>query len=218
MPLRRYLRDDFRFILFCDLFQAKYSSPTQKREAMQILEGAVEFFGVNGLNSNSLSSIAKRCGVSKSKLLRYYAGKEELVLESVKYTRFLYQSYVVEESSGKPSSVETLEKYIESSVRWPSYFPNHVALWLAFLRVCSLKPHYREINTQSVEVGYSRVLHIIETGQKNGEFSPGDLESKCRAIHHMLTGLILSLNTETDTRLEKEIDEIKRRVFSILGC
>ncbi len=206
MSIRKYLKDDMNFVLFSEIYY-RYSSPKAKREALNILNGAIELFARKGFQTTTLSMVAKRYGSSTTKVLYYFGSLEELRLSAIKYTRYLFQSYVVEQMEKGATPRDKFLIYFECCLTWPRYFGNHTSLWVSFLHLCTLDDKLKAINTAAVIVGSDRLTELIRAGKQMGEFACDDEKQSARMIQSLLTGLLLSNASEEHDQTNSDLNE-----------
>lgn len=189
------MKNDIKFVVFSEIYQ-RHSAPKSKREALSILSSAIELFGKKGFNTTTMSMIAKHYGTSTTKVSYYFGTLPELQTSAIKYTRYLFQSYVVDEMSKKKTSLEMFNCYFTCCITWPRYFESHTRLWISFLHLCTLKEELRAINTQAVDVGFLRLVELIQLGQESGQFICKDERKVAKLIQTLVTGLLLANASE----------------------
>jgi len=193
--MRKYLKDEIRFLLFSEIYD-RHSSPKAKRQALNILDSAIELFAKKGFHATTKKMIARHHGCSESLVTNYLGKLEDIQMESIKYTRYLFQSYVVDEMTTKTTYTEMFKCYLESCILWPNHFQNHTSLWISFLHQCTQDPQLKRVNTIAVEIGFERLTELIRLGKEAGEFTYVDLELTAHSIHLIITGLLLSNASE----------------------
>lgn len=209
MAIRNYIVDDFRFLIFSEIYN-KFNSRSQKRTSFNILESAIECFSKSGFQHTTLAMISKKAGVSKATILNHFSSLSEIQLTSFKYIRLLYQSHVLKEIESEKSAEVIFYKYFHSALKWPNYFPKHSTVWISFLHHSRLNSDSKNLNSEAVAIGFRRLKEIILMGIKSNEFTCEEktIESIARSIHHCLTGLILAQATEQRELIEKEAENI----------
>ncbi len=195
MALKKFIKDDLRYILFSQIFE-DLGTPRKKRTSFVILESAVDCFSTSGFQGTTLLMIARKAGVSKSSVLDHFEGIEQIRLSSLKYIRTLYQMYVVENLKNEEDPEQLFIKYYKSCFEWSKQFPKHSSVWISFLHMTTINKDLKELNTQSVRIGLDRLKEIILSGCRQTKFECDDVDQMARSIHYMITGMLLSVNTE----------------------
>ena len=67
---------------------------TQKTDRETVLKSALKVFKVKGYHKTSMADIAAACGLLKGSIYHYFSGKEELMLEVLRYLRERYNREV----------------------------------------------------------------------------------------------------------------------------
>ncbi len=203
MPIGQLLKADIRFTLFSNLFNT-IENQRGKKTAFNILESAIKTFGTHGLKTSTINKISMDAGVSPTTLLTHFSSKDILFESCIKYTRYLYQLYVVEEVDKQSTGSEKLKAYMHASVSWPGYFPNNLKFWLSFMHELSLDKELIELNKRMVETGTERVEQLVQLCIKEGSIMSSD--GLPEVINNFLTGYILNYYTTKDKK-SKKIDK-----------
>ncbi len=216
MSVRKYLKDDLKFVIFSEIYN-KHVAPKSKREALNILNTAIEVFADKGFHGTTKSMVAKRYGASTAKITYYFGSLDELKLSAIKYTRYLFQSYVIGEITQKKTPIEMFNCYFDCCMTWPRYFAGHTRLWISFLHQCTHTKEFEKINTEAVEVGRQRLEEMIRLGKAQGDFKCEDEAQAASIIHTLITGLLLSNASELESEAsDLRIKTIKNHCVAIL--
>lgn len=173
-------------------------SPSKSQQTMvAIAEAAIYNFAHLGIEKTTFDNVAKKCGLSRTIVVRYFPDKDALFVFVAKYVRATYQEYVIQRFAKASSAEEQLECYIEAAMTWVHDLPNHGATWLLFFYYCGIRPKSRKLNTELVEMGMNRIASILELGEREKSFKIENLKKTARSIQLYLSGAIMALLTET---------------------
>lgn len=219
MAIRRFIRDDYRYVIFAELYDSS-NSPQRNHRAQRIVESAIKVYARSGLMESSLNQIAIESGCSLSTLKNYFKSSNELRFFTLKYVRVLYQEYVIHEMSKGADPKEALEIYLDCCLRWPRYFIAHQKVWLSFLSFAAGDSKLREMNQEAVRVGFERLKDLIQKGVQHGQFNlkTRSADQCARVIHTLVTGVILSQATENSNFADDGYLDLKAFVFEIIGA
>ena len=213
--MSKYLRDNAKFLLFSEIY-FKFQSHGSKRKALAIVESAIQLFAKKGFENTTLNMIVNDTGLSRSTIFYYFSTLEEIQLYSLKYIRVLYQSYVVSTLKEKEKALESFDAYFDSCFKWPELFGSYTSVWLNFLYKSRSNKKFCSINSEAVEVGFYRLISIIDRGCEEGVFKCQNSRDTARIIHLLITGLLLSEATERDELIESQRDKVKEECLRLL--
>lgn len=216
MAIRNFLKDDLRFILFSEIYLFTTSAKA-KRKALNIVETAIDVIAVHGMKKSTLAMVAKRSKMSESSILYYFSSFQNLQIFCLKYSRVLYQKYVISNVTKSQNPIKMFELYFDSCLLWPRYFPKHKALWIDLFHQTLTSKKMRAFSTEMVTVGFERLHELIRLGHESGHFHSTNSLQTARTIHILITGLLLSEATEENELIEQQNEIIKSQCFQILG-
>ena len=173
-------------------------APSKSQQTMiSIAEAAIHNFSQLGIENTTFDTIAKRCKLSRTIVVRYFPDKDSLFVFVAKYVRATYQQYVIQRFSDKGGAEKKLESYIEAAMTWVNDMPEHGATWLLFFYYCGIRPAHRKLNTELVEMGVNRISSILEQGIKEEVFKIAHVKKVARSVQLHLSGAIMALLTES---------------------
>jgi len=168
-------------------------APTKSQKTMiAVAEAAIKNYVDAGVEETNFESIAQTCQLSRTIINRYFPAKSNLFMFTSKYIRACYQNFVIERIKDIQSPIVQLETYVRSSLLWVDKMPDHAHTWLLFFYYCGIRREYRKLNTELVEMGYSRLKQIVATCNGNA-FRDDNL---VRQLHLYLSGAIMAKLTE----------------------
>jgi AcrR family transcriptional regulator len=122
MAISKYLKDDLRYILFTDIYH-RVSTGKGKKTAHKIIEYTIDYIAKNNFKNVNLKHIATETNVSVSQINYYFGTQSQLKLFAIKYTRYLYQDYVIQQMLKGQSFTKMFENYFDSCLNWPKHYP-----------------------------------------------------------------------------------------------
>lgn len=187
MGRERLIKDEFRYLLFTELYH-RLESPRAQKRAFLLLESAIHCISKKGFDGLTFESVARDAGVARSLVKHYFNDRDELRLFAIKYIRLMFQKMAVDAMEKEHLPSVMLERYVHVCFQWVDKFRTHSLAWFFFLNHCSGNPRYREINTAAVEVGEDRIRSLLEQGKHSGCFRHRDSIKSAKVIQALLTG------------------------------
>lgn len=203
---------DFAFLIFADLNQ-QFASVGMKRLGFSITEGAITAFNKHGLQAVTLGQVSKACGVQSATIVYHFGSLQKLKIQTMKYCRILYQSFVIRKMMSGSSASEQFDQYLLACVEWPKIFKKHSQFWIQALSVSVSDDRVRQTNTESVVGGRARLINFIQVGVDQKMFTCADSTAAGHAIHLLVTGYVLAAMTQDDCT---EFSELRRQCRSLL--
>jgi AcrR family transcriptional regulator len=187
--------DDLNFILFAKEY-VRFSEIKAQQKAFIIIERAIQCFAKKGFEQVTLEMIAREVGVSRTSIKYYFKDLEEIILFSLKHIRVSAQKVAVKALEGEQNPREMLAKYVFACLQWAQSHRTHAMVWLSFIHRCGRDKKYRNLNTESVQVGTSRIQSILNLGQAAQIFQCTDSLESARLIQITITGALCTLASE----------------------
>lgn len=169
---------------------------TSQERQIQIIEGAIKSYVVDGIHKVNFGTVAAACGVTRPLVQHYFATPDTLFEAAVKYVRFLFRNAVLDKVQRAKDPKEELRLYIQSCFDWIEEQPTHAKFWVLFLFRCGSSRAYRTQNTELVKLGQQTIESILERGKKSGHFSTTKPPVAAKRIQRILTGYLISAGTE----------------------
>lgn len=206
------ISNDDQFLLFKEVY-FRLSEPKAKKEALQLVNSSVSAFAEKGIDAYSMSSLSRFCGVTPQKM-RYCLGDlEEIKSLCVKFTRFIYQSYVLEKlnQTDLSDARHLIEVYVDACLEWPEKMSSHTTFWIRFLSEARrAKSPSRQLNTEATKVGLQRLKSFVAKFMSMTTSEGDSLAEKILILHTLITGQILCEATEDKPHLQAERKKLKQ--------
>ena len=110
---------------------AEPQSRIEQRRRKQILRATAEVVAEEGFEGTTMRKIAARAGVSLGVLNYYYAGKRELVLDTIADARSRMVETLDPLAGGKPG-LKLIEAFFKREISEPEALPMPMSFWLAY--------------------------------------------------------------------------------------
>lgn len=187
---------------------------TQKRR--EIASSCRELFVNNSMKDLTISTIAKTANIGKGTIYDYFENKEEIVIELVS---ILMQEYNVSKDARIAQESSTKEKikvfldffYSEEGVELREMYKDFIAISLT-----SPNQKITDFHTKCFNDYYQMAEALIKEGINNGEITPL-AEKLTKGLFALTQGLfILSITTDNQMDLKKEINDYIDAIFSLI--
>jgi TetR/AcrR family transcriptional regulator, fatty acid metabolism regulator protein len=184
-------------------------SVTTVARRAQIVSAAIATIAELGFAKASFAQIARRAGLSSTRLISYhFAGKDDLVEAVVAEVfavagRFI-EPYVLAEST----QAGKLRAFIEASARFYAGHRQHVIavrdIWVRFRTGDDLL----RFGLHTHEPEFQVVAEIFAAGQASGEFRRFDARTMAITLRHALDGLATQVSVDPDLDVETYTREL----------
>ncbi len=178
-----------------ELFPEAPSRADQR--VVQILEAAVRSYASVGLEETTFQKLSADCKVSRPLIHHYFKTKRDVFEAAVKFVRAHLQRQVVEAIQSESEPRAQFRAYVEAHMDWVKNHPDSASVAVLFFYYCAIDPKLRKLNTQLVDMGHERITAMLEVGIRKGAFARCDAKKKARTIQLVITGIVVSLATET---------------------
>jgi len=160
----------------------------------QFLEATWRLIAERGYHVVRVSDIAEVCGTSTGTVHYYFPGKQDVLVEALKYCveqAFTRQSA---ELKGLRDSRERLLRLIELQLP-TGHVRDEWLIWLQFWNEAALRPELRPIHNEYYARWQDAVARIVRRGQSQGVFGDVDPESAALRFTALVDGLAIKLLT-----------------------
>lgn len=182
----------------------------------QILNAALALFSKKGIDSTSMSEIAKQCELSKATIYHYFDSKDDMVIallnslfahDADAFEAFQNQSY---------GASQRLMTYAKSYATTVSTQPHLFAVFIEFYSNSIRRELIREILAGYFEAYAIAFTQVFQQGYENGEFQRGNSQLAADTFISLLEGvIIMSFIRKTD--INKCIEESTQLFLNSLG-
>lgn len=173
------------------------SNETHGKDARRIafLEAAWHLLAERGYHRVRVQDIARLCGTSTGAVHYYFPGKEDILREALKYSvdkaleRQTAPLKMIKDARKRLLALLELQLPIGAQVRaeW--------LVWLQFWTEASLNPELRGVHSQYYIRWVETVIRIVQKGQAEGTFLPGNAEMFARRYVSMIDGAAIQILT-----------------------
>ena len=165
---------------------------TRKDIRERVLAAAMDAIAERGMVSLRMEDVGRRVGMSPGHILYYYRSKQQLLLETLRWSEDGLARRRADELPALPTALERLERFVAL------YLPGSArqADWLLWLQVWALASEDSEVaavaNAQQ-ERWASDLAAIVEHGRVGEEFSSDDPRGFAQEFLAVLRGLSLHI-------------------------
>jgi AcrR family transcriptional regulator len=144
--------------------------PEYKDEVRRrIVDAGFDVMCERGYSQTTMEDIAKRLGVSKPALYRYFKNKEELVVESSKR----FNSIFNEKAKSLPPSSGPLDGWKALFDLYMDFDEKVFALYFELLGMTERNPQIKKIATENLVRGIEQSKRRAESNKERGLIPPG---------------------------------------------
>ena len=175
-----------------------------------------ELFIEDGINSLTISQIAKIAGVGKGTIYEYFKNKEEIVFELVSLLMTEHSEKLLAEIDNIKCTKDKIKKFSEFFYNIDDYELREI--YKQFISITLLNPNDEmiEFQTRSNERYYELFINIIQEGIDRNELIPESIELS-KGMFMMAKGMfIISRTTTTIDDLKQELDMFIDSIFKLL--
>ncbi|NUR70855.1 MAG: TetR family transcriptional regulator [Hamadaea sp.] len=174
----------------------------------QIIEAAIECIAENGYARASFAQIARRAGISSTRLISYhFEGKEDLIRAVVQEALRAAGAYMRPLLQAQTSSSAMLATYITSNMAFIRTHPAHIRALLeiaANTRPDSAVPAVEPDSASPVAL----LEQLFRQGQDAGEFRPFDPRVMALSLRAAIDAAVSELTARPDLDLDAYAREL----------
>lgn len=167
---------------------------------LEILEAAIATYAELGINYISYEDIARRAKVSRPLINHHFPDKRKLFEMAIKFIRARFQEMAVNELQKHQSPEDKLKAYVRSTVMWTQTSPVHAKAWVFFFYVCISDAKLRNLHRELTTMGMERLVGLLKYVALEKGYSDKNLPEKAKNIQRIITGSLLELATEHDSK------------------
>jgi AcrR family transcriptional regulator len=158
----------------------------------EIIHAAMHVFAVKGLGETRLSDIASEAKISQGLIHHYFSSKEALVNAVVEHALEGGLMTTEAESNETQTPLSRLEALYTNICAGILKSPEHMlVLWQSIMSNSIDAETQTKVNQYGRKI-FSNLVHLIESGQKSGQFIKGDASQFAMLFLSTIQGLIIS--------------------------
>jgi AcrR family transcriptional regulator len=160
-----------------------------------ILEATWRLIAERGYHVVRVSDIAQVCGTSTGTVHYYFPGKQDVLIEALKYC--------VEQAFGRqsvelkriPEARGRMLKLIEMQLPQPGSVRDEWLIWLQFWTEAAIRPELRAVHNDFYARWVDTVVRIIRRGQRQGVFRDIDADVAALRFTALADGAAIKILT-----------------------
>lgn len=139
---------------------ARIGAEAERRQAL--IEAAIQIIGANGSLDVPVKDIARRAGMSTALAFHYFGGKDEIVIETMRYLLRELSREMVDALKRAGTAAERVDAIIKASFTANQFDRNTIAAWLVFyLRAYSSSEAARLLSIYTARLR-SNLVHALD--------------------------------------------------------
>jgi AcrR family transcriptional regulator len=170
----------------------------------QIIEATVQTLGELGYGQTSFARIAKRAGLSSTRLISYhFTDKDELMSAVVDRVYGMLGEFMSEQVGRQPDATSRLRAYITGLVEFNATYRSEMqALTTIFLSWREKSGESRSHGPEEERSALGHLEAILRDGQSSGEFRSFDTFIMAATVQRSLDGLPFLLQSRPELDLD----------------
>jgi TetR/AcrR family transcriptional regulator, upper aerobic nicotinate degradation pathway regulator len=191
--------------------------PRNNRRSDDILEAALRLFSEQGYTAVSIKDIAKAGRVNSALIYYYFASKEHLFVEALKYSARIAGSHHQHSKEGRDDPVAKINFWFDANVKMAMPLGQMLRLMLEYRATRKRSVAIERLITDfyAAEIGLLR--DAIERGIKGGLFEPVDTIKTSLFVSTHLDGLMVAASIRPDYDLRAGFLQMRKILFAWLG-
>ena len=190
-PTRHLLSHDNEIPVNDSDFASLEGATAAEERAGRIVAAALAEFSEHGYSASRLTSVARRAGVSKATLLRYFASKDEIFREVVRSTLVgcmtPFHDLLPHSNGGSVTAADEIRAFAK---RYWAMMERPELAEVLRLAIGEL-PRFPELAvfyvTETLERSFRTLEHIIDGGIARGELRPQNARASARTVLATIT-------------------------------
>lgn len=172
-----------------------WNARTDTGRYQQILDAAWRLIAERGYHAVRIADVAEACGTSAATIHYYFPGRDDLLMETLRYS--VKQSFdrQVAELHSIDDAYDRLLRLVEVQLPTPGLLRLDWSIWLQIWNESALRPELRELHTDSYTRWHETIARTIRTGQQQGVFVDADPEDLTMRLTALIDGLGIQIMT-----------------------
>lgn len=176
----------------------------------QILDAAWHLIAEQGYHSVRVADVAQACGTSAATIHYYFPGRDDLLVETLRYSVKLSFDRQVAELHSIEEAHERLLRLIEVQLPTPGLLRLDWSVWLQVWNESALRPELRTLHTDSYARWHETIARTIRLGQEQGTFADTDPEELTMRLTALVDGLGIQVVTGRPGRSVERMRDVLR--------
>lgn len=180
----------------------------EQARRQQIIESTIAAVADEGYTGASLAKVAARANISKSIVLYYFAGKDELIETTVHQIYEEIWDFIRPRMATEMSARGRLRAFLESEF---AFLEQHRA---RLLTISHLLVNHRNragafyLRNEAEKANLRNLGALLEAGQKNGEFRSFAVKPMAATLMHAINGALGQWAADPNVSLSEYAQEI----------
>ncbi|WP_432402780.1 TetR/AcrR family transcriptional regulator [Wukongibacter sp. M2B1] len=189
---------------------ARITDPTKLE---RIKKATMELVVKHGYRGTSISSIAKKAGVSTGYLYRHYDGKSDLIDDLIDHNFQVVQNIFCRTAEEKGTAKDTIHDLVKMLFQISINNPTHAR----FLSVLVFDQNFEVQRKREDDEKINKLVDTVLTlGVKNGEIGPNTTDEEVSLVLFTIPFSYITMNLCTDYCEEKFGEKQVNRITEII--
>jgi AcrR family transcriptional regulator len=155
-----------------------------------ILKAAAEVIAERGVIGTRIADVAERAGTSAPGVLYWFATKDELLTEALRFSDDEFYAQLHEELSQLATPRERLARIVEL---WPAEGDGEAVLWMELWVRALRDPEVNAARAALDSRWRAAIAEVVREGQAAGEFATVDAEAFALTLGALMDGFAIQL-------------------------
>lgn len=183
----------------------------------EILEAALLLFSERGYTAVSIKEIAQVSGINSALIYYYFASKDQLFVEALKYSAHVANLHHLQASAHSEDPVAAINRWFDTNGRMAKPLGQMVRLMLDFRMSHRRSASVERLIKDFYEAEVSLLLRNIAEGIKIGVFRAVDVEQTALFVSTHLDGLMVASSVRVNYDLQSGFRHMRKVLFAWLG-
>jgi TetR/AcrR family transcriptional regulator, upper aerobic nicotinate degradation pathway regulator len=194
------------------------AKPRTNRTADDILESAFGLFSEQGFTAVSIKDIAKASRVNSALIYYYFASKEHLFVEALKYSARTAGLHHHHSKDARGDPVAEINLWFDTNAKMAMPLGQMLRLMLDYRTTHKRSASVDRLITDFYETETALLRSAINRGIKGGLFQPVDTVKTSLFVSTHLDGLIVAASIRPNYDLRAGFLQMRKIVFAWLGA
>ena len=195
---------------------ARIAGKITEQTVLDMKRAATRLIAQHGFEGMNLRMLADEIGVKAGSFYNHIASKEELLYTLLADTMVELMAGVESALAGSSDPVDALRRFVAFHIEFHAARRNEVFIGNAELGALSAE-HRADIVARR-DAYEQRLLAILRTGEKAGQFAPGDARIAAKALIAMLSGICTWYRADGRLGVKPLVRQYTRMAFGCIGA